>query len=116
MTILIFILLKFVNLRSYEAYNYSLSIIASGGFLPNNNFDLTFATDISKIILSVSMLLSFFSLFLLYNLVFFKKKNIGLKTRFGDTLFNENSMNINLLIFKRIEFIQRKLICIFEDL
>ena len=25
-------------------------------------------------------------------------------------------MNINLLIFKRIEFMQRKLICIFEDL
>ena len=58
MTILIF-LLKLVNLRSYDAYNYSLSIISSGGFLPNNNFDTTFTTDISKIILSISMLLSF---------------------------------------------------------
>ena len=46
----------------------------------------------------------------------FKKKNIGLKTRFRDTLFNETSMNINFLIFKRIEFMERKLICIFEDL
>ena len=44
-----------------------------------------------------------------------KKKNIGLKTGFRNTLFNENSMNINLLIFKRVEFMQRKLICIFED-
>ena len=34
MTILIFILLKIVNLRSYDAYNYSLTIISSGGFLP----------------------------------------------------------------------------------
>ncbi len=76
MTILIFILLKFVNLRSYEAYNYSLSIISSGGFLPNDNFDLTFATDISKIVLSISMLFSFFSLFFIFNLIFFKKKNI----------------------------------------
>ena len=46
MTIFIFVLLKIVNLRSYEAYNYSLSIISSGGFLPNDNFDLTFITDI----------------------------------------------------------------------
>ena len=74
MTILIFIFLKLVNLRTYDAYNYSLSIISSGGFLPNNDFDLTFSTDISKIILSISMLFSFFSLFFIFNLIFFKKK------------------------------------------
>ena len=74
MTILIFVLLKIVNLRSYDAYNYSLSIISSGGFLPNNNFDTTFNTDISKITLSISMLFSFFSLFFIFNLIFFKKK------------------------------------------
>ena len=74
MTILIFIMLKLVNLRSYDAYNYSLTIISSGGFLPNNNFDITFTTDISKIILSISMLFSFFSLFFIFNLIFFKKK------------------------------------------
>ena len=88
MTILIFILLKFVNLRSYDAYNYSLSIISSGGFLPNNNFDLSFATDVSKIILSISMLFSFFSLFFIFNLIFFKKKNI-----------NYLSEDINILIY-----------------
>ena len=34
-----------------------------------------------------------------------KKKNIGLKTGFRDALFNENSMNINLLIFlKELNF------------
>ena len=32
MTILIFVMLKFVSLRSYDAYNYSLTIISSGGF------------------------------------------------------------------------------------
>ena len=88
MTILIFLMLKLVNLRSYDAYNYSLSIISSGGFLPNNNFDTTFTTDISKIILSISMLLSFFSLFFIYNLIFFKKKNI-----------NYLSEDINILIY-----------------
>ena len=64
LTLLIFIMLKLVNLRSYDAYNYSLSIISSGGFQPNNNFDITFVTDISKIVLSISMLFPFFSLFL----------------------------------------------------
>ena len=88
MTILIFVMLKLVNLRSYEAYNYSLSIISSGGFLPNNNFDTTFDTNLSKVILSTSMLLSFFSLFFIFNLIFFKKKNI-----------NYLSEDINILIY-----------------
>ena len=88
MTILIFVMLKLVNLRSYEAYNYSLSIISSGGFLPNNNFDITFDTNLSKVILSTSMLLSFFSLFFIFNLIFFKKKNI-----------NYLSEDINILIY-----------------
>ena len=88
MTILIFLMLKLVNIRSYDAYNYSLTIISSGGFLPNNNFDTTFTTDISKIILSISMLFSFFSLFFVFNLIFFKKKNI-----------NYLSEDINILIY-----------------
>ena len=88
MTIIIFVLLKAVNLRSYDAYNYSLSIISSGGFMPNDNFDETFGTDLSKIILSISMLFSFFSLFFIYNLIFFKKKNI-----------NYLSEDINILIY-----------------
>ena len=88
MTILIFVLLKLVNLRSYDAYNYSLTIISSGGFLPNNSFDITFSSDISKIVLSISMLFSFFSLFFIFNLIFFKKKNI-----------NYLSEDINILIY-----------------
>ena len=88
MTILIFVMLKLINLRSYDAYNYSLSIISSGGFLPNDNFNTTFDTEISKIILSISMLFSFFSLFFIFNLIFFKKKNI-----------NYLSEDINILIY-----------------
>ena len=88
MTILIFIMLKLANLRSYDAYNYSLSIISSGGFLPNNNFDITFSSDLSKFILSVTMLFSFFSLFFIFNLIFFKRKNI-----------NYLSEDINILLY-----------------
>ena len=88
MTILIFIMLKMVNLRSYDAYNYSLTIISSGGFLPNNNFDIIFSSEFIKFILSVTMLFYFFSLFFIFNLIFFKRKNI-----------NYLSEDINILLY-----------------
>ena len=76
LTLVIFIILKFINLRTFDAFNFSLTIISSGGFLPTNNINILFQTDISKFILSILMLVSFFSLFLTYNLVFFKRKNL----------------------------------------
>ena len=54
-----------------------MTIISSGGFLSTNNFSTLFQTDLSKIILSVLMLSSYFSLFLTYNIIFFKKKNLS---------------------------------------
>ena len=66
----------------------SLSIISSGGFLPVNRIDYLFDSDISKIFLSFTMVLSFFSLFLTYNLIFYNKKKI-----------NFLSEDLNLLIY-----------------
>ncbi len=77
LTLLIFIVLKLINLRTFDAFNFSLTIISSGGFLSTNNFDSLFQSDISKIALSILMLTSYFSLFLIYNLFFFKKKNLN---------------------------------------
>ena len=77
LTLLIFIILKFVNLRTFNALNLSLTIISSGGFLSTNNLENLFQSDISKIILSALMLLSFFSLFLTYNIFFYKKKKLN---------------------------------------
>tara|TARA_B100001175_G_C19486054_1_gene629854 strand:- start:22 stop:1281 length:1260 start_codon:yes stop_codon:yes gene_type:complete len=77
LTFIIFLLLKLINLRTFDAFNFSLTIISSGGFLPINNFDNLFFTDISKIILSISILFSYFSLYFTFNLFFFKKKNIN---------------------------------------
>jgi len=76
LTLIIFILFKIVNLRTFDAFNLSLSIISSGGFLPVNSIDYLFDSDVSKIILSFTMMLSFFSLFLIYNLIFFNKKKL----------------------------------------
>ena len=77
LTLFIFILFKAINLRTFDAFNLSLSIISSGGFLPVNRIDYLFQSDVSKILLSFTMLMSFFSLFLTYNLVFFKRKKIS---------------------------------------
>ncbi len=88
LTLFIFILLKIVNLRTFDAFNLSLSIISSGGFLPSNRIDYLFESDVSKILLSFTMILSFFSLFLIYNLIFFRKKKL-----------NFLSEDLNLLIY-----------------
>ena len=88
LTLIIFIFLKFLNLRTFDAFNISFTLISSGGFLPTNNFDLLFQSNISKILISILMLFSYFSLFLIYNLIFFKKRNI-----------NYLSEDFNLLIY-----------------
>ena len=77
LTIVVFLLLKLINLRTFDAFNFSLTIISSGGFLSVNNFDSLFVTDISKIVLSITFLFSYFSLFFTYNLFFFRKRNIN---------------------------------------
>ena len=88
LTLFIFILFKTINLRTFDAFNLSLSVISSGGFLPVNRIDYLFENDFSKIILSFTMLFSFFSLFLVYNLIFFNKKKL-----------NFLSEDFNLLIY-----------------
>ena len=54
-----------------------MTIISSGGFLPINNLSTILNTNIKEIIFSLMMLISFFSIFLTYNLIFLKNKNIN---------------------------------------
>ena len=77
LTLVIFAFLKFINLRTFDAFNFSLTIISSGGFLSTNNFDVLFSDNLSKFVLSILILFSYFSLFFSYNLFFFKKRNIN---------------------------------------
>ncbi len=77
LTILIFTILYLSDLRAFNSFNLSLSLISSGGFLPVNNLELIVNSKIKEIILSLTMLFSFFSLFLTYNLIFFHKRNIN---------------------------------------
>ena len=77
LTIIIFFILYISDIRTFNSFNLSLTIISSGGFLPINNLDLIINSKFKEIILSLTMLISFFSLFFTYNLVFFHKRNIN---------------------------------------
>ena len=77
LTLTIFIILKIIDLRTFDSFNFALTIISSGGFLPNNNLATILNSEIKIIIFSFTMLISFFSVFLAYNIFFYKKESLN---------------------------------------
>ena len=77
LTTTIFFILYLSDLRVFNSFNLSLTLMSSGGFLPVNNLELIINTKFKEIVLSITMLVSFFSLFFTYNLVFFHKRNLN---------------------------------------
>ena len=77
LTFLIFIILKLINLRTFDSFNLSMTIISSGGFLPVNSIDTIINTNLKEIGMSFLMLFSFFSLYLIYNIIFLKDKSLN---------------------------------------
>ena len=76
-TVSIFIILNIINIRSFNSLNLAMTIISSGGFLPTNDLSLILANEFQIIIFSLLMLVSFFSIFFIYNLIFLRNKNIN---------------------------------------
>ena len=77
LTISIFIILNFFGIRSFNSLNLAMTIISSGGFLPVNELSLILTNDFQVIIFSFLMLISFFSIFFIYNLIFLRNKNLN---------------------------------------
>ncbi len=77
LTFLIFIILKFINLRTFDSFNLSMTIISSGGFLPINSIDNIINTNLKEIVMAFLMLFPFFSLYLFYNIFFLKNKTLN---------------------------------------
>tara|TARA_B110000027_G_scaffold91747_1_gene97074 strand:- start:267 stop:1676 length:1410 start_codon:yes stop_codon:yes gene_type:complete len=88
LTFIFFLILSLFNIRAFTSLNLAMTIISSGGFLPTNNLSNILLNNTQIIILSILMLASFFSIFLSYNLIFIKNKNIN--------FFNED---IHLLFY-----------------
>jgi len=76
-TISIFLILNILGLRSFNSLNLAMTIISSGGFLPVNELSSILVNETQIIIFSFLMLVSFFSIFFLYNLVFLRNKNLN---------------------------------------
>jgi trk system potassium uptake protein TrkH len=77
LTLIIFIILNLFSIRAFDSLNLSFTLISSGGFLPVNDLSNILKENSQTIILSLLMLLSFFSIFFSYNLIFLRKKNIN---------------------------------------
>ena len=99
LTLVIFFVLKIINIRNFDAFNLSLTLISSGGFLPVNNLDKLINSDFKQIVISFLMLISFFSLFLSYNLVFLKKRGLSVFTEDFYLLLYFLFLNIIFFIF-----------------
>ena len=76
-TISIFFILNIFDIRSFNSLNLSMTIISSGGFLPTNDLSSILINQTQIIIFSFVMLVSFFSIFFIYNLIFLRNKNLN---------------------------------------
>jgi trk system potassium uptake protein TrkH len=76
-TVSIFIILNIFDIRAFNSLNLSMTIISSGGFLPANDLASILISQTQIIIFSLLMLVSFFSIFFIYNLIFLRDKNIN---------------------------------------
>ena len=77
LTFAIFLILKIFEFRTFNSFNLSMTLISSGGFLPANSLTSILVNNTKEIIFSLLMLVSFFSIYLSYNLVFLKNKDLN---------------------------------------
>ncbi len=91
LTLIFFLILSLLNIRSFNSLNLAMTIISSGGFLPTDSLSSILLNNTQIIIFSFLMLASFFSIFLSYNLIFMKNKNIN--------FFNEDIHLLFYLLF-----------------
>ena len=77
LTIFIFIILNIFGIRTFNSLNLAMTAISSGGFLPDNELSSILITNTQIIVFSLLMLISFFSIFFIYNLIFLRKKNLN---------------------------------------
>jgi len=73
LTLAIFIILNLFGIRTFNSLNLAMTVISSGGFLPANDLSTILVQNSQIIVFSLLMLVSFFSIFFVYNLIFLRK-------------------------------------------
>ena len=77
LTVAIFIILNITGIRSFNSLNLAMTIISSGGFLPVKELSSILVNNTQIVVFSFLMLVSFFSIFFIYNLIFLRDKNLN---------------------------------------
>ena len=102
-TISIFIILSFFDIRLFNSLNLAMTLISSGGFLPSNNLSNILINNSQIIITSILLLSSFFSIFLIYNLIFTKNHNLNFFNEDIHLLFYFLSLLVVFFVFLNFE-------------
>ncbi len=74
LSLIIFILLNFVNIRMFNSLNLSMSLISSGGFMPTDSLNKIITSNSQKIIFIISLLIPLLNFFIILNI--FEKKTL----------------------------------------
>ena len=82
LTVLVFMLLTYSGIRLFEGFNLSMTITSAGGFIPTNFLSEILRSENQKLIFSFSMLIPFFNLYLIYNVIFGDRSLINNKEDF----------------------------------
>jgi len=98
-TLGIFITLNIFEIRMFNSLNLAMTVISSGGFLPSNDLSNILINNTQIIIISILMLISFFSIFLSYNLIFTKNHNLNFFNEDIHLLFYFLSLLIIFFVF-----------------
>ena len=77
LTVVIFLILNIFDIRTFNSLNLAMTIISSGGFLPSNDLSSILINNTQIVVFSFLMLISFFSIFFIYNLFYFRNKNLN---------------------------------------
>ena len=74
LSFIIFLLLNISEVRMFNSLNLSMSLVSAGGFIPTNSLDKIINSNLQKLILVFSLLISMLNFFLILNI--FEKKVI----------------------------------------
>jgi len=88
-TIIIIFIYTSVDIRLFDAFNLSFTIISAGGFIPTNNLSNIITNDLQTFILSLTLLIPILNFFLIFDLI---------TKKFTTKSFSEDSHLILLIV------------------
>ena len=96
LSVIILSLLNISGIRLFNSLNLTMTLVSGGGFLPSNNLNEIISTNLQKIILIISLILSMLNFYLIFN---FFRKTILIKEHKEDFYIVALSLMLILFIF-----------------